>query len=257
MQPQDQQNPPQYPQTPPQAYQPPSNPIQNAAPSTLAMDPNAAYKSLNNPLIAMQPGEQVICDMRRHPIGLLTNYVVSASIVILAAAAVFILVPTYVSDDQRTRALEFSLVGLIFLAFFVFVFSYISAKVYKGNRWIVTSDSITQIRQITLFSKQSSQLSLHNLEDITVDQDGLIQSSLNYGTLHAETAGERSKFAFPFCSNPNECARKILAARETFMGGGAYEGKYNNTSSNDQLPPRDQGPSDPYNSGGVNIGTHS
>jgi hypothetical protein len=47
----------------------------------------------------------------------------------------------------------------------------------------------------------------------------------NYGTLKAETAGERSKFAFPFTPNPNKCAQEILHARERFMAGGAYEGK--------------------------------
>jgi hypothetical protein len=238
----------------PQENQPnQADPNSPAYSASLNTDANAAFKSLNNPLLAMQAGEEVICDVRRHPIGLVTNYAISASILILAALGTFVLIPMYVSADFKTQALEWSLVGLIFLAFFVFVFSYIAAKVYKGNRWIVTSDSITQIRQITLFSKQSSQLSLHNLEDITVDQNGIVQTGLNYGTLRAETAGERSKFSFPYCPNPNECARKILAAREAFMGGGAFQGKVN---ANDSLPPHDQGPSDPYNNdAGVNIGT--
>jgi hypothetical protein len=213
------------------------------------------YKNIDNPLLAMQPGEVVICVIKRHPIGLIQNYVTAGTVIVLAALGAFVIVPMYAPEDIRNQALGWAVVGLIFLAFFVFVFSYIAAKVYKGNRWIVTSDSITQIRQNSLFSKQSSQLSLHNLEDITVNQNGLVQTGFNYGTLHAETAGERSKFVFPYTPNPNQCAREILMAREKFMGGGAYEGKANTNAS---LPPHDQGPTDQTNSGdsgaGLNIG---
>jgi hypothetical protein len=85
-----------------------------------------------------------------------------------------------------------------------------------GNRWIITSDSITQVNQTSLFNKQSSQLSLANLEDITVEQNGIIQSVFGFGTLRAETAGERSKFMFQYCPNPNSYAQQNLNAREQF-----------------------------------------
>lgn len=89
--------------------------------------------------------------------------------------------------------------------------------VYQGNRWIITTDSLTQVTQIGLFKRTSSQLSLANLEDVTVNQNGLFQSLVGYGTLRVETAGERSKFVFPFCPNPNKCAKEIIGAHEAYI----------------------------------------
>ena len=135
----------------------------------------------------------------------------------LVAAIAAVLIPNWTSSDYHHNAAIWSGGAFVFLAAFVFLVMFISAKIYKGNRWIVTSDSLTQVNQHSLFGKQSSQLSLHNLEDVTVQQNGLIQSSFNYGTLRAETAGERSKFVFRFCPDPNSKARDILMARENFM----------------------------------------
>jgi uncharacterized membrane protein YdbT with pleckstrin-like domain len=108
------------------------------------------------------------------------------------------------------------LAALAFAALIV-MFAWIGAIIYKGNRWIVTSDSITQIQQISLFKKQTSQLSLENLEDVTFEQNNIIQTIFNYGTLKVETAGEHSKFQFPFCPNPKKCAVDVIEAHEVFM----------------------------------------
>jgi hypothetical protein len=244
MQPEDQNQQPEQ-QPAPVAEQNPPSPISQPKPAMMSSD---ELKKINNPLIAMQPGERVICQIQRHPVGLLGTYIMDGLVLMLSAIGAFVIVPKYAPDNLHAQAIGWALAAFIFIAIFTFIFSYIAIKVYKGNRWIVTSDSITQLSQISLFNRQSSQLSLHNLEDITVDQNGIIQSILNFGTLHAETAGERAKFVFPYCPNPNHCAREILTAREQFMGGGAFEGKANNNN----LPPHDQGPSDP----GINIGTN-
>src|SRR6202011_6093270 len=91
-----------------------------------------------------------------------------------------------------------------------------ATRIYWGNSWIVTSDSVTQVSQTSLFKRQSSQLSLIHLEDVTAEQNGVLAHMFNYGLLRVETAGERSKFTFTFCPNPNFYAREILAAREAF-----------------------------------------
>lgn len=167
----------------------------------------------------MQPGEQVICEINRHPIGIIGNYIMGTLLLLFFAAGALI-APHFVSDAMRHNVTIWGAGIFVIAAAFISLAMYIMAKVYKGNCWIVTSDSLTQVSQISLFSRQSSQLSLHNLEDVTVQQNGLIQSMFNFGTLRAETAGERSKFVFPFCPDPNARARDILMAREKFMAEG-------------------------------------
>lgn len=164
----------------------------------------------------MQPGEQVICEVRRHPIGMLGTYIASGFILIVLAVMAFIILPSGASSGNRSEVVTAAGLAFVILTALILVFVFIANKVYWGNHWVVTSDSITQISQTSLFSKQSAQLSLGNLEDVTSEQNGILAQMFKFGTIKAETAGERSKFVFPFCPNPNYYAQKILAAREVF-----------------------------------------
>jgi uncharacterized membrane protein YdbT with pleckstrin-like domain len=172
---------------------------------------------VRNPLAVMQPGEKVLCEIRRHPFGLFGLYATSVfmGIIALCAAVAVPYFATFLTTEQK--------VGVVLAAGLVLVvtalITWIGVYVYKGNRWIVTSDSITQVQQTGLFNNRSSQMSLANLEDVSARQDGIIQQMLGYGVLTVETAGERSKFVFNFCPSPNEYARKIIAAHEEFIAG--------------------------------------
>ena len=175
----------------------------------------------NNPLAVMQPGERVVCEIRRHPIGLFGVYSVTA-IALAVLISIGILTPIYgsfLTGQQQVGVI----LAVLLAAVIALLFTYISVFVYKANRWIVTTDSVTQVSQIGLFNKVSSQLSLANLEDVTVDQDGILQTMLDYGDLVVESAGERSKFVFAYCPNPHEYARKIIAAHEAYIAANPVE----------------------------------
>lgn len=185
------------------------------------MNPNQPEVKVNNPLATLRPGERVIAEIKRHPIGLFGLYL-GASIIIALAVAAAMFGPRIIGDTSHQTTTWFML-GAAAVVALALIFVYVGSVVYNGNRWIVTDDSITQVKQISLFSRQSSQLSLANLEDITVEQNGLLPSLLGFGILKAETAGEHSKFVFYFCPRPNEYARTILAAHEAFMSEGVSE----------------------------------
>lgn len=181
-------------------------------PGNQADDP---LQQIHNPLAVMQPGERIICEVKRHPIGIFGVYTVAA-LIVGAALAAAILVPVYLTDLSQQAKLGIVLASLLAIVI-TLLYAYIAVVVYTANRWIVTSDSITEVSQSGLFNKHVSQLSLSNLEDVTVGQDGVLPAMLNYGVLRVETAGERSKFIFPYCPNPNEYARKIIAAHEEYI----------------------------------------
>ena len=208
-------NPQQYPDQPNPLHQPVQPPQPDEA-DQLDQPDQSAQQKVHNPLSVMQPGEQIICEVRRHPIGMLGTYIASGFILIVLAVVAFIVLPHASGSDNQTQVLAAAGLAFVILTVLILVFVFIANKVYWGNHWVVTSDSITQISQISLFSKQSAQLSLGNLEDVTSEQNGILAQLFKFGTLKAETAGERSKFVFPFCPNPNYYAQKILAAREVF-----------------------------------------
>ena len=71
----------------------------------LHMNPNAQQpiRGAENPLEVMQPGEQVICVIRRHPIGLFGIYTV-AGIILAVMVSAAILLPyylTFLTDQEK------------------------------------------------------------------------------------------------------------------------------------------------------------
>lgn len=195
-------------------------------------------QNVHNPLKVMQEGERVLCEIKRHPAGLWGLYASSALVSLLAIVGAA-LVPTLIPDASQ-QAREVAAFGVLILMAIVGLYTYIARTVYQGNRWVVTSDSITQITQVSLFNKKSSQLNLANLEDVSADQTGIVQSALGFGTLKVETAGERSKFVFPFCPKPDEYARTIIDAHEQFMmsHSGGHGGGGLNTSPAQPFAPQ-------------------
>lgn len=170
-----------------------------------------------HPMVILQPGERVICEIKRHPFGILSMYIAGLAAVGAVLALAFSipsLVEQYAYDENF---MTYAILGGVLFLVMIGLILVVATVVYWQNRWVVTDDSITQISQISLFNRQVSQLSMENLEDVTVDQNGILQTLFGFGTLKAETAGERSKFVFHYCPNPNKYARLILEVHETFI----------------------------------------
>lgn len=185
-------------------------------PSSPGQTPTPA---IHNPLEAMQKDEQVICEIKRHPIGLVGPYLMGG-LSVLAIVGITIFGLPFIPDGTGQYSLKFwsTIIALLLVAL-ALLYTYVATRIYSANRWIVTSDSVTQVNQVGLFGNQSSQLPLSSLEDITVNQYGILAHTFNYGTLVAQTAGEHSKFSFSYCPDPNKYAQLILNTRENMKSG--------------------------------------
>jgi len=165
------------------------------------------------------PQEQVIFEIKRHPIGILGVYITSAVLLIVLAIVAFGLAPNYLESLSRSQVYSIATVGYFIFLALVLGFVYVFHIVYWGNRWTLSNENLTQVTRTGLFDKQSSHLSLGNIQDVTAEQEGIMPHMFNYGSLRVETAGERSKFIFPLCPNPNYYAQQILETRERFEQG--------------------------------------
>ena len=99
----------------------------------------------------------------------------------------------------------------------VALFTYIGGRVYKSNHLVVTNENIIQVLQFSLFNRQVSQLNLAKIQDVSVDQVGLVQAYFGYGTIEIETAGEASNFKFAYAENPTRVAKIIIEAHEDYI----------------------------------------
>lgn len=164
-------------------------------------------------MVVMQPGEKVVCIINRHPIGIIQQYMYATFAIAVTSALILLTVSGKTSSGTQTVFY----VGLLTLVLVLVAVLGAATRVYWENHWVITTDSLTQVTQGSLFGARASALSLEHLEDITVDQHGVLQHMFNYGTLKAETAGDHSKFQFAFCPEPLEYARKIIDAKEKYL----------------------------------------
>lgn len=170
-----------------------------------------------HPMVVLQPGEQIVATVKRHPFGILQLYAVALIGIGIAAVVAFLLAPGLLDQYNGGDGMAIVIGGMAIIVTLLVLILGVATSVYWQNEWVITTDSITQIIQNSLFGRQVSQLSMENLEDVTVNQDGIIPHMFNFGTLKVETAGERSKFIFVYCPNPNDYARRILEIHEHFL----------------------------------------
>lgn len=164
----------------------------------------------------LEPGEHLVTVVRRHPIGIVGIYaemlVGIFGVIALVLLAIFSFFKTLSGSDK-------GLIGAlaIFVVGFMVILLVISTVVYHRCRLIVSDKSVIQVLQKALFNRKISRLSMSNVEDVNVEQQGILPSMFNYGTLTIQTAGEEDNFVFPFCPDPDNYANRILEARQQFV----------------------------------------
>ena len=163
-------------------------------------------------MVVMQPGEKVVCVIDRHPFGIIQQYIAATFAIALMSVLMLVTIPGKVSSSTATLFY----LGLLVIVMVLVAVLAAATRVYWENKWIITTDSLTQVTQGSIFGAQASSLSLEHLEDISVEQRGVLPRMFNFGTLKAETAGDHSKFQFVYCPEPLEYARKIIDAKEKF-----------------------------------------
>ena len=170
--------------------------------------------------IEFDQDEKLISEIRKHPFGLFVVYftgmVVTASLFII-----FIILPSFVlnndavSESVNTSNLNtiLAIIGGI-LTLLSLVVTAIGAYLYQSNVVLVTSEKIAQVLYRSIFDRKISQLSIGDVQDVTVTKKGILANLFNYGTLVIETAGEQQNYTFTFTPDPYENAKKIVGAHE-------------------------------------------
>lgn len=170
-----------------------------------------SYQKLTQELL-LEDDEAVKFVVKKHPFGIfIIVFGVIIALLLVAVTGALAGITFNNTSSQLTKIAVFVLAILIsiILSFAVYI--------YFESRFVITDKHIVQILQIGLFNRKTSQLSLLNLEDVTVDKKGIFATILNFGTLTIETAGEQKNFIYTYCPNPNFYADAVLDARRDFI----------------------------------------
>ena len=173
------------------------------------------------PQLSLSPGEYVLEVVRRHPIGLVAIWGFTLVLIFAVMAVVpfyamntsFISQVTSLPAAKLPSAATLAIPALI-IAGFALLGGAIAAYVYVQNRFYITTESIVQFVQYSLFSSKQQVVNLINVEDVSADQTGILQQVLNYGTLRVSTQGQETIYHFRFVANPNGVVHNVNDATE-------------------------------------------
>lgn len=172
-------------------------------------------------LIEYDENEQLVLEIRKHPFGLLIIWVVGI-FVSLILLFIPILVAAFLSSTNVVGISAASVSSAQVILFVVgivlgisgLVVTFINSILYKNNVIFVTSEKLAQIVYTSLFNRKISQLSIGDLQDVTVRQKGIFPRAFNFGTLTIETAGEQSNLIFGYVPAPYDSSKLIVGAHE-------------------------------------------
>lgn len=185
------------------------------------MEPNQ-LSSIGKRLFSMvefDEEEVLLTEIRKHPFGLFIIYLTGFAIA-FAVFMTFIIAPLLLGGDSFGLGEELAKLEGVFnvIAFFIFILTFIGtgigAYLYKNDVIFLTSEKIAQVLYKSIFNRKISQLSIGDVQDVTVNQIGIFSRIFNFGTIVIETAGEQANYSFSYVPDPYAKAKEIVGAHE-------------------------------------------
>ena len=158
----------------------------------------------------LQDGETVLQVCRRHWMYLWPRTALWAVIAVVPPILVFWLLNT-VTDVDGTVGMIFAIAAVIWLVVWG-IRALFNWYVYTNDIWVITNQRIVDSVKPTPFSMKLSSADLVNIQDMTVERRGILQTSLNYGDIHCQTAADNRDFLLNGVPNPQDL--QLLIDRE-------------------------------------------
>jgi len=117
--------------------------------------------------------------------------------------------------------------GLIFLLFSIY-FLYLALlwvliftvwTNYYLDMWILTDKRLIDVEQKNIFSREVSSLRLDRIQDVKVEVVGFVDTMLNIGSVHVQTAGSEKEFVIFKAKEPDKIKELILAEHNKQIEG--------------------------------------
>ena len=162
-------------------------------------------------MIEIDKSERIIRVVRKHWFVLLGSILILLFSVTLPIIALFSfhLIPweTFVSFSGNSMYAG----GFFFFTwlFVVWMIAWNMWTDYYLDVLIITDKRIFDIEQKGLFSRTSSSFRIDRIQNITIDQKGILQTLLDFGTIKLETAGDGENFIAPYIADPYEIKKFV------------------------------------------------
>lgn len=172
-------------------------------------------------MIELDDNERILKEIRKDPFGLVIIYVIGG-LVTFALFVIMLIMASSIDVDSVTAGTGISsssfrsvVIGAgFFLTVLSVIITAVAAFLYRNNVVLITSEKVAQMLYVSLFNRKISQLSIADVQDVTVKQQGIFAHIFKYGTLVIETAGEQENYTFTFTPDPYETSKVLVGSHE-------------------------------------------
>lgn len=162
-------------------------------------------------MIALHANEKVL-DVHRKTWVVFAATVAMAFSLLIAPAIFLPFVPLLPGNFAPQMTQEFLLFAFTMWWWTVWIGSFFAFVNYYLDVFVVTNERIMRIEQHGPFSRTVAELRLERVQDVTIEQHGLLPTFLHYGNLRVQTAGETGEFTFSAIPHPVRAKEVIMAA---------------------------------------------
>lgn len=146
------------------------------------------------------PGEHVVIFLRRHWIDLFQVFSFALGMLIVPVALGIFLNSIGLTEHVFWGpALLLAASGYVLIVFTITITEFSD---YWLDTWVVTNERIINSEQHGLFNRITSELFLDQIQDITAETKGFLETFLTYGDVMIQTAAEKVRFHFINVDNP-------------------------------------------------------
>ena len=176
------------------------------------MATDASVTQGENPALPfpLQVGERVVRVCRRHWIHLWPMTIYLALWGLLPPIAIGLLL-SWADAYEGIAATIFMVAASVWLLYWA-ARIFLNWYRYRHDLWVITNQRIVDSLKSNPFSHRISTADLVNVQDMTVERHGVLQTMLNYGDIVCETASGTGDFVLSGIPEPSEV--QLLVDRE-------------------------------------------
>lgn len=118
-----------------------------------------------------------------------------AGLVLVLFAFLIVLMNQTMIDEMGRNFLFIILFALLAAALII---SWISLRVYNGNKLFITNKHVIQLVMSSLVASSINVIDLASVEDASFSQTSIMQKLFQYGTFRLSTVGDETTYTFPY-----------------------------------------------------------
>jgi uncharacterized membrane protein YdbT with pleckstrin-like domain len=180
--------------------------------TTDAPAPRPATAAIANPKVPfpLQQGESVLKVCKRHPIFLWPAVIVTALVAIVPVAVIGWAINRW-GDLSGTTAMVFWIAALVWLVFWA-IRGFLQWWLYHHDLWVITNQRIVDYTSKNPISHRLSTADLVNVQDMTVERNGILAALFRFGDVICQTAADQQEFVMSGIQHPEDI--QLMVDRE-------------------------------------------